>query len=326
MRPLVLLAALILAGPAAGAAPVPWRFAVVADTHVAPGATAIPGEVVAAALADAAELVLVPGDVVQAGRRVSQDELRAQLDLFRAVVAPLAAAGIPVYPVRGNHESDARDGLALWDEAFSGAAALPSNGPAGEVNLTYSFVHRNALFVGLDEYVGLHGVNQAWLDGQLAGNDRPHVFVFGHEPAFKAFHEDGLDDYPGERDAFWQSLARGGARVYLCGHDHFFDVARIDDGDGDEGNDLYQAIVGTGGGELFTRHSYDGDNSAYTPRALYHEAQHGYLLVEVGGAGGGDLGVTLTWKRRVVDPATGAASYVPAWSSGWSAAGAGPSS
>lgn len=30
-------------------------------------------------------------------------------------------------------------------------------------------------------------------------------FVFGHEPAFKAFHTDCLDDYVIERDTFWNN-------------------------------------------------------------------------------------------------------------------------
>jgi hypothetical protein len=35
--------------------------------------------------------------------------------------------------------------------------------------------------------------------------------------------------------------------VYLSGHDHFRELARIDDGDGNQDNDLYQYIDGTGG-------------------------------------------------------------------------------
>ena len=42
--------------------------------------------------------------------------------------------------------------------------------PEGEAGLTYSVTAKNALFVGLDEYVNLHRVNQAWLDGYNASH------------------------------------------------------------------------------------------------------------------------------------------------------------
>jgi len=38
-----------------------------------------------------------------------------------------------------------------------------------------------------------------------------------------------------------------GARAYLCGHDHGYAHARIDDGDGDYSNDVHQFVVGTAG-------------------------------------------------------------------------------
>jgi hypothetical protein len=215
--------------------------------------------------------------------------------------------------VRGNHEADVPGSTTAWSAAFTGRSTLPANGPAGEIGLTYSFTARNALFVGLDEYVNLHLVNQPWLDAQLAANTaRPHVFVFGHEPAFKAFHSDCLGSYPADRNTFWSSLASAGARVTFAGHDHFFDALRIDDGDGDANDDLFQLIAGSGGGPLFTNVAYNGDNAPYSPVALHHDVSYGYLLVEISGEGGHDLGVTMTWKRRTIDSATGAVAYVPA--------------
>lgn len=298
-----------------------WRFAMVGDTHVTQGATDLASELGGAMLADRAELVLVAGDLVEGGSGADATRLQQQLEAFRTAMTPLIQAGIPIYPVRGNHENDAVDNLSAWNAVFSGTAALPANGPSGETNLTYALTRHNALFIGLDEYVNLHRVNQAWLDAQLAANTRPHVFVFGHEAAFKGRHDDCLDDHPTERDAFWQSLTEAGARVYLCGHDHFADIARLDDGDGNAGNDLYQVIVGTGGGTLFTQSSYNGDNGAYSPVNVFHDdTSYGYLLVEVSGSGDLDLDVTLTWKRRTLDAATGSYAYVPAATLTYSAA------
>lgn len=297
-----------------------WRFAVVGDTHV-PTAALI-AEMVTSMKADGVNLVLVPGDIVEGGAGANTAELRTQLAAWKAHMAPLYAAGIGVYPIRGNHEADVKgDTLAVWNEAFSGAYALPSNGPSGETNLTYSFTHKNALFLGLDEYVSIHRVNQPWVDQQLAARgNRPHVFAFGHEPAFKAFHTDCLDDYPAERDAFWNSLKGAGAKLYLSGHDHFFDAARIDDGDGNASDDLMQVVVGGGGGTLFDRYAYVGANSTFTPTNLAHDMANGYLLVEVSGDSDSDLGVTLSFKRRMVDPVTAAPSYVASYTTFYSAA------
>lgn len=302
-----------------------WRFAMVGDTHVTATQKAIPAELVTAILADAPKALLVAGDLVEGGSGATATQLEQQLTAFLSVMAPLKAAGIGVYPIRGNHEADVPNNLSAWNKVFSGGEALPANGPSGEMNLSYAFTLNNALFIGLDDYVNLHRVNQGWLDAQLSANTRPHVFVFGHEAAFKTRHDDILDDYPTERTAFWQSLTRAGARTYLCGHDHFADVARLDEGDGNAANDAYQVTVGSGGGDLFTQYQYNGDNGPFTPIGVFHDAStYGYLLVELSGTSDTDLGVTLTWKKRSQDPATGSVSYVPAYTFSYTAAGRAP--
>jgi hypothetical protein len=288
----------------------PWRFVVVGDLHLTPANTTVADQLVAAMRREDPELVLITGDLVQGGG-LSEELIQAQLDAFLAVFAPLTGDGIPVYPVRGNREHGMTDGERLWHAAFTGA--LPRNGPDGERGLTYAVSHRNALFLALDVYVTRHRVNQPWVDLQLAANRRPHVFAFAHEPAFRTLHNDCLDDHPDERNAFWRSLSDAGARMYFCGHDHFFNVARVDDDDGAPDNELFQVIVGTGGAYLADGFSYSGDNAPYPPVEVLHEAAYGYLLVEISGAGDHDLDVTLTWKRRVIDPFTGAVSFFPAW-------------
>lgn len=288
-----------------------WRFAFVGDTHTP--LSSIPSEIATAVANDDVRLLIVAGDLVESGAAASTNALANQLARWRSALAPVTAAGIPIAVIRGNHEDDVDDGLPVWNGFFSDAYAMPGNGPDGETNLTYSFTTNNALFVGLDDYVNLHRVNQAWLDQQLGLNQQPHVFVFGHEPAFKAFHTDCLDDYPTERNTFWNSLAHGGAKVYLCGHDHLYNVARIDDGDGNPGNDLYQFIVGTGGSTNWpvNRYNYNGTNAPYTPVNITSVTNtYGYLLVEISGPGTNDLDVTMTWKQRTYDSNTASYLYV----------------
>ena len=231
---------------------------------------------------------------------------------WRNALAPVDDNGIPVYVVHSQYENDVPTTALPLGTAFSAArTSCPATAlPAKATSLT-RLTCSNALFIGLDDYVNIHQVNQPWLNQQLANNRLPHVFVYGHEPAFKAFHTDCLGSEPSARNTFWSSLTAAGAKVYLCGHDHFFNVARIDDGDGNPTNDLYQFIVGTGGSTNWPPqlYNYDGTNAPYTPINLWNITEtYGYLLVEISGPGTNDLGVTMTWKQRTYD--TNTASYI----------------
>ncbi len=284
-----------------------WRFIVLGDTHVAQSDTV--KEMIPFMLADNPTLILVCGDLVDAGKNASGAELETQLKEWISVFAPLYNKCIGIYPVRGNHEDDAKDDITIWNKIFSGSKALPQNGPAGELNLTYSFIKNNAMFIGLDNYINIHRVNQEWLNKQLASSTSTHIFAFGHEAAFKVFHSDCLDDYQPERNLFWQSLVKAGARTYFCGHDHFYDVSRIDDNDGNMNNDIYQVLAGSGGGWLMSNYNYNGLNSPYKPIGVFHKKVHGYALVEISGTTNADCDVTITFKERTFDAASSTFIY-----------------
>jgi hypothetical protein len=294
----IILVSLVLAIVIRTTDAAPWRFAVVGDTHV--GSSDTVKEMIPFMAADSIKFVLVCGDLVEAGLKCTAAQLRQQLTAWQGIFAPLYDNGVGVYPVRGNHEDDAADDIAVWNEIFNGAKALPQNGPTGELNLTYSFQYKNALCIGLDDYVSIHHVNQSWLNQQLAANTLPHVFVFGHEAAFKVFHTDCLDDDSVSRNTFWQSLTNARSKVYFCGHDHFFDMARIEDNDGDTSDDLYQCLSGGGGGWRMTKFNYNGSNTPYKPVGLFHTVEHGYNLVEISGDGTNDRKVTISWKQRTL--------------------------
>ncbi len=286
-----------------------WRFAVVGDTHV--GSSDTIAEMVPFMLADNIECLLVPGDIAEGGLACSSAKLQIQFEHWQSLLKPLYDKGIGIYPIYGNHENDAKSSMLAWNNVFSSLYALPQNGPSGEENFTYSFTHKNALFIGLDDYKNIHKVNQTWLDQQLAARKQPHVFVFGHESAFKIFHADCLDDSVSARNTFWQSLSHAGVKVYFCGHDHFLDVANVDDGDGNANNDVIQYLVGTGGGWLMSQYSnYNGINSPFTLKRLYHEMEFGYALVEISGEEMKDLNVTITWKKRNWNTTTSKYEYI----------------
>ena len=314
----------------------PWKFIVTCDSRGSENGieAIILGELVNEILDQDVDFVLFPGDLVSGYAYIGPAGFEAELRAWVQMMLPVYKAGIDVYVSRGNHEVmdvwgysirpeiDPDDNHATrWLNVFGNdlypEQKLPDNGPESEKYMTYAVTHKNAFIISLDQYAGInhddvHIVNQQWLDTQLATNTKPHIFIAGHEPAFRALHSDCLDNRPAERNAFWASIRNAGGRTYLTGHDHFYDHARIDDGDGNPDNDVHQYIVATAGAPLYTwSPSYDGDNGPYTVEQISHAENYGYVLVEVDG-----LNVNLTWMERHTKDLTIPGIYQPAdfWS------------
>ncbi|MDD1777544.1 MAG: metallophosphoesterase [Candidatus Helarchaeota archaeon] len=298
------------------AQPIPaWKFIITADCRSASASdhngvnVAILSEIVAEVINHNVDFFLFCGDL--AIGTADQQELEKQFLTWRKTMQPVYQAGIPVYMVRGNHDAVSYPScITAWNNVFKDETAsggfdysLPQNGPLTELNLTYYVAHKNALILALDELRTpshpIDYVNQTWIDTQLAANTRPHVFAFGHFTAFKMIW-DSLGDHPDERNLFWNGLENAGARTYFCGHEHFFDCARVDD-DGDPNNDLYQYIIGSAGAPEHVWNEdnpYPGNNSGRTITPIYHTTGFGYVIVDIN-----DLNVTLTWmERQTNDP------------------------
>lgn len=285
---------IILLTPLAPAADDWWQFAVISDTQspdrvisgkrVLYDATGVNTEVlrnIAAAIANEprCRLVvatgdLIVGDVKQLGGKIEQANLEPMYRGWRLAMQPVYDAGIPVYPMRGNHETYGDPNGSQWQKAFG--EYLPQNGPPGEVGMTYSFVYKNAFFACLDEFQGhLCKVNQTWLDSRLKENIKPHVFIFGHIPAFKIaeMSYNCLLD----RDAFWKSIHDAGCRIYFCGHLHF---ASCDLVKGFDFPSAFQFINGCGGGKLI---AYARTADEHAKEKFHDDKHHGYALVTIDG-------------------------------------------
>lgn len=300
-----------------------WKFAVISDTqgdNSKKTDKSCINDAVVQAIADdivreKPDFVLVAGDLVNGWFRNGGTDYAAQYANWKEAMRPVYHAGIRVYPIRGNHDSGperlalpplpshlepSSDAPILLKNAFRNAFPepyIPKNGPVDEEGLSYSFAHKNAFIVALDQFTGSqHKINQDWLDRQLAENRKPHVFVYGHEPAFETGHKDNLAFYPKERDLFWDSIGRAGDRIYFCGHDHFYNRALIPD---NTGNQIRQIIAGTGGGHLRTW------SGIYKDKRVQGESHngdhHGYILVTVEGPK-----VTVVWKALMKPGTMGA--------------------
>ncbi len=273
----------------------PWKFVVFGDSISTVSDTGINtnilGELASAVVQEAPDFVLFLGDFAYLASL-------ANYSLWTNIMGPVYAAGIPIFPMVGNHEGGT---VAIFTNFFG--STVPDNGPLEEKFSTYFIRHSNALVLVFNVFVSgsEYRVNQGWLDAVLATNTQPHVFAAGHVPAFKLQHPDCLGMYPTNRDVFWNSLSNAHCRIYFCGHDHFYDHCRLNDGDGNPDNDLHQMTVGTGGAMLFLDASYDGINDLWTPVRIFHEQQYGYVTVTVK-----ETAVTTTWHSRAAN-----GTYVP---------------
>ena len=160
-------------------------------------------------------------------------------------------ADFPWYPAVGNHEVETPEDMD-WLRAYGAALAAPDGGPIrpgppGCPTTTYAFDYENAHFIILNLYCDAAGdaVTDGdipdhlyhWLAADLAATDRPHIFVFGHEPAYpqpdadtgRVRHLGGsLDAHPARRDRFWNLLRERGVRAYICGHTHNYSAVQVD--------------------------------------------------------------------------------------------------
>jgi predicted phosphodiesterase len=268
------------------------RFMAVGDPHInSPSQNfkqTILYEIVMEAIDEKVDFIFFPGDLVIRGFGEFAEKDSVLKD-WRFVLDTLGTHDIHVFACRGNNDQNKE----AWDSLFVGKYAFPQNGPENEKNITYALEYNNILFIAMDQFTVTHRINQTWLDSVLVINKKPHVFVAGHEPAFKYLHSNCMGAYPDERNTFWESLIDSGVKIFFCAHDHFYDHAVINDGDENPQNDIHQVIVGTAS-TLHQNASFDGDNGRWTPDSIFHEQSNGYVLVEVD-----DDDVQFTWKHRV---------------------------
>ena len=205
-------------------------------------------------------------------------------DNWKAAMQPVfdysTGTGIPIYTVRGNHESN-DTGLApievlkqAYQEAFS--RYVPANGPNNgftndQRGFSWSLTHNDVTFVAADQYFnfdpvatntpwsGYHYLDQAWVTQQLRQTASPYKVLISHEPIFQAIGNGTGEEAVNEdaqhffgtnaaaiqtRSKFWNEIGDAGAQIYLCGHLHLEVIASTTN---DHGHTIIQLLAGNGG-------------------------------------------------------------------------------
>lgn len=152
------------------------------------------------------------------------------------------------YPVAGNHEAETPEDMAwLRRWASNGIPHLVRSGPAGAETTMFAFDYGNSHFVVLNNY--FDGKTDAgrksgfatnaldWLAQDLAANQKPLVWVIGHEPLIsqpdmdtgRVRHRGGLLTSQKDRTTrLLQLLRRYPVRAYLCGHTHNTSAVKVE--------------------------------------------------------------------------------------------------
>lgn len=240
-----------------------------------------------------AEIFLWTGDI----SNVLKDDaktLERQLRAWRDIMEPLYQAGVKVLPTRGNHELFWHDknfneqnisgATKIWTSVFSGRYALPRNDAQ---ELSFYYVRGPVLLIGLDTYESeeKHLVNQKWLDKVLEQNKQRFIFAYCHEPAFatggRHDPKDTLAHWGDRRERMWRALYQAGARVYFCGHDHFYDhmIATAKDGC----CEMHQLTAGTAGAPFYCHGPYPPEAKWNLKTVRHFDFTYGYILVTIDG-------------------------------------------
>ncbi|UCE19489.1 MAG: metallophosphoesterase [Gemmatimonadota bacterium] len=187
--------------------------------------------------------VVLTGDLITSGgKNVTVDSLLKEYEIqFNEPMQPLVEAGIPLYPVIGNH--DVSGGNPVSEELYCNQFNLPGN------ERWYSFNYGNSHFVVLNshEFRKRHKITAEqleWLKLDLKTTLAENIFVFIHEPAYPVKNHLGnsLDKYPADRDTLWALMNKHSVDIFFAGHEHIYHRSAHDG--------LLHVITGGGGAPI----------------------------------------------------------------------------
>jgi predicted phosphodiesterase len=234
----------------------PWTFAVLSDLHVPSTSSRPTVERLVAALVELKpRAVIITGDHTNGSPADGPNRARRKLwwETLTTVLEPLRAAGIPVLPVAGNHDSylvHQRDGyartfadLARWAAPLE-VTSVASNDPVASAPFSYS-VEIDGVHFSLAHIVStaMNPQVAAWLADDLARSQDDRLrLVFGHVPLSSV-----VAKTPSARQMahLGPILEQGHADLYVAGHEH---LVWDEDVTLPEGAVLRQILVGCSSG------------------------------------------------------------------------------
>jgi len=186
---------------------------------------------------------------------------------WKSVMSPIIGK---TKEVMGNHDRFGKEKAdAKWQEAFD----LPTNGPTGFSETTYSFDVKNSHFVVLNSENPSEGlINQVqrdWLETDLTSTTKDNTFVFYHEPAWPVSSKIGesQDRNPTDRDALWAIFKKHNVKAVFSGHEHIMSRKKVDG--------IYQFVIGN-------TDSFDHDKPKAGVAEYSYVGKH-YAIVKVNG-------------------------------------------
>ncbi|MCX6900971.1 MAG: metallophosphoesterase [Verrucomicrobia bacterium] len=279
-RVIICVSAFLLCAPLLRA---DWSFAMLGDTRGEHSSTTNGVSTYLHTIAEkiaslSPELVLVAGDLINGNdtNTSAHVSFAQQYASWKHAMNPVfdytSNTGIPIYPVRGNHDNETGELApipelkAAYYDAFS--AYVPLNGPNyGAANdqrgFTWSFTHDNVTIVGADQYFyynltpgqdGYHDLDRAWVTQQFQQANSAYEVFMAHVPIFMTQGQHTPEHFFGDnaegfqtRTNFWNDLGTAGVQLYLTGHLHNETVARTTN---DYGDTIIQLLAGNGGAPL----------------------------------------------------------------------------
>jgi len=254
------------------------------------------------------KILLWTGDIVNVNECVGaecaglnpeekRDFLERGLKRWREIMDQHFKGKITILPVRGNHEvewyeekdrspSQILDATKIWNKVFTLPSDIPKPNQTDQ-GTTFAYATGPVLCIGLDQYENRrHLIHQQWLNDVLQRNKKPFIFAFCHEPMFATggnhTREETLAAYPHYRDEMLKSLQAAGARVFLGGHDHFYDHMVVRKPWTPIGAEMHQVTAGTAGAPCYTRQGgYPPDEDWQLEQVKHSDFVYGYIRIVI---------------------------------------------
>jgi hypothetical protein len=196
------------------------------------------------------DFLLVAGDPLMGRWREGDIIEKYAAIYYPAWIERMNAHGLKFYTGIGDHElgdnpwpPERAKGVPAFKKAFRDYMKMPLNGPEHMKGTAYYFLHKNVIFIAVDVFedgksdqgdiiAQVSGKQLEWFESVL--QDHPqldHVIVIGHTPILGPVHKEnssGLMLEKGRQSQFWQSMAKHGVDLYLCGEVHAITCTELD--------------------------------------------------------------------------------------------------